>query len=224
MYDLDFKNFIIDMIKVDTNPTVGWKVNNLCCLLGALTSTLIAITCSKILVFSKLSKNINDFNKESKYYNIFSSSSIAGYLYAFSPLVWEYGATSAEVFALNNFLCSLLVYLTSHIYILTHQYKQLETERSRGIDYMNTSRHIYLLIGAFISGCCLSNQHASFFHLLVLIPFVLYITADISFKLSFFPLIIMSALLGLSPYTYLHISSLSPTPGTYIQLSTYLSI
>lgn len=42
---IDYNNDIIsnitfdnvwDMIKIDTDPTVGWKVNNLCCLLGIL--------------------------------------------------------------------------------------------------------------------------------------------------------------------------------------------
>lgn len=189
--------------------------------LGALTATFIAITCSKILIYSKI-----NMYQEKNYYNqfIFASSSIAAYLYAFSPLVWEYGATSAEVFALNNFLCTLLVYLTTHIYIITQQHKHdliIQDKTHINVDNIYTSRHMYVLIGAFISGCCLSNQHASFFHLLVLIPFVLYITMDISFKISFFPLIVISALAGLLPYLYLYIASLSPTPGSWGDLSTF---
>jgi len=69
-----------------------------------------------------------------------SAALAASVLYSLSPLVWQYHVTS-EVFALNNFLSSLLL-LASHNYIVSQ-----------------TGHNLYA--GAFLCGLAMCNQHTS---------------------------------------------------------------
>ena len=83
--------------------------------------------------------------------------------FAMTPLVWEYGAQSAEVFALNNLLCALVVYVTCCTF--------------EAVAKEEAATHVYKLVylGAFISGLMFANQHASTLFLAVLVPAVLYV-------------------------------------------------
>jgi hypothetical protein len=67
---------------------------------------------------------------------------MAGGLFAFSPLTWDY-AVQAEVFALNNFLVAALLWAAGCYYQL------------------RTHRQLYLM--AVLSGLALSNHHTSIF-------------------------------------------------------------
>ena len=70
-------------------------------------------------------------------------------LFAFSPLTWEY-STGAEVFALNNLLVALLLYLT------------VRAARAAGPKAGAGGAGLgWALAGAFVSGLALSNQHTS---------------------------------------------------------------
>ena len=70
--------------------SIAWRVN----LLSAFCDSLAAAVL--LLSVTRWSKNL-------------FSGWIAGGLFAFSPLIWEY-AVGAEVFALNNLICALLFY------------------------------------------------------------------------------------------------------------------
>lgn len=63
-----------------------------------------------------------------------------GCLFGFSPLIWLYHV-SAEVFALNNAFASILLWLTIRV---------VQSEHPNFID---------LMLGSFISGLSLTNQH-----------------------------------------------------------------
>ena len=58
-------------------------------------------------------------------------------MYAVSPLIWTY-AMSSEVFAMNKYLASLLIYLA--------------------VRYLNWKRKNDLFLGAFVCGLALTNQ------------------------------------------------------------------
>ena len=85
----------------------AWFVNIACCILGALTSGLIALSSSDIAALLPSSSTTTVFSP---------FAGVGAILFALSPLVWEY-SLGAEVFALNNFLCSLVVFLTVRAYI-----------------------------------------------------------------------------------------------------------
>ena len=123
--------------------------------------------------------------------------------WAFSPLVWQYAVT-AEVFSLNNLLCSAVVHRTllfAHSGTLDDAYK-----------------------GAFIVGLSLTNQHTA---VLFAAPLSLWVAAVVVLstlqtsdsKLSttlWTKLITLGAcgLAGLSPYLYLPWAAfIRPRPG-----------
>jgi hypothetical protein len=67
------------------------------------------------------------------------STLLAG-LYSFSPQIWHY-ANQAEVFALNNLLCALILYVAAL--------------------YLQRPTLPLACVQAFVCGCALSNQHTS---------------------------------------------------------------
>lgn len=61
-------------------------------------------------------------------------------LYSFCPQIWHY-ANQAEVFALNNLLCVIILYVAAI--------------------YLQQPRLSLACVQAFVCGCALSNQHTS---------------------------------------------------------------
>jgi len=202
---------VFNNLYVDKKPLIAWKVNHLCCILGMLSSVLLSATVMDIyqIINNRKSKNSH---------NVIISSSIASFLYSFSPLIWEYSIT-AEVFALNNFCCSILLFLTVRIF---REIRYCETlTNANDVDKAKVYIVYLMFCGAFFSGISLSNQHASLLHIVVLIPFILLITASnhiLTIK-NFF-LSGLSFIAGLAPYTYLYVASLHPTKGSWGDLST----
>lgn len=77
-------------------------------------------------------------------------------LYAFSPLIWLY-AIGAEVFSLNNLFAAATVYQT----ILISQSPA-------------PARHKRILLGAFVSGLAMTNQHTIVLYQVPLIAWILW--------------------------------------------------
>ena len=121
------------------------------------------------------------------------SSICAGTFYGFSPLVWTY-AVGSEVFAMNNFFASYILYLTcKYVVALT-------------MDDRSTSPLSHAYYGAFVFGLGLCNQHTL---ILYEVPLVLYILYTLYIKYSGkLPLILLklgiSFICGMSPYVYLY--------------------
>jgi hypothetical protein len=172
-------------VVVDMNPTYAWKVNNMCAIFASFTVVLIS-KCSNII--SKLLSSDND-NKNSNVSNV-----TGAILFAFSPLAWEYSSQSAEVFAMNNFICANVIYFTCKIIVYVNRHKQYEllcttntnTDTNKGnsngsSDSNNNSNNIlyYIYLGALFSGFAFSNQHASLLFLIILIPSIVLITYNI---------------------------------------------
>jgi hypothetical protein len=134
-------------------------------------------------------------------------------MFAFSPLIWQYAVT-AEVFPLNTFFCALLCYLT--------------------VKFGQEPRASTALLGAFVSGLALTNQHTSVLLEAPLILWILWLMRRHLFPFIFSkaktgskspPLLlwglVFAFLLGLSPYAYLPIAHrLKPEPGSWGRPST----
>ena len=114
------------------------------------------------------------------------SGASAGYLFAFSPLVWQYHCTS-EVFALNNLLVALIVH--------------------RALLYARLRKIKDLRIASLLTGLALSNQHTAILFVVPLGARALSIAAPTLKKRPREVIILgLYGLLGLSPYAYLPLS------------------
>eukprot|EP01041_Mallomonas_annulata_P003920 gene3920-7816_t len=168
------------------DSTRAWRVNNMCCILAAFSAALLASTCLRLI------------GKGSRF--ALSGACITAFLFALSPLVWEY-SIGAEVFAVNNAIIAALIYLT----VDTHY--RIACSDNNG--WFTSS-----CLGALLSGLALSNQHTSLLLIVILVPYVLIITRN---RLTTSSLGVFSALflLGLSPYLYLVWASMDPKPGSW---------
>ena len=127
---------------------------------------------------------------------------VASVGFATSQLQWLYSIGS-EVFALNNCLCTCVVYLYIRYMCASHA----------------ATRRSSMVQGSFMAGLCLSNQHTSILFLLVII---LAIVVDSVSKQEFTPFLflqlILAGMLGLSPYVLLYRST--TTLGSWGDTST----
>ena len=172
----------------------AYLVNIVSATLGALSSAIIAF-----LVESTLNMAHQGSKDSASYYS--SAAFAAGMLYTVSPLTWQYH-TTAEVFALNNFL-SALILLTGYFYI----------------DAPNQAN---LMSGAFVCGLAMCNQHTT---ILFEIPLILaMINAGKLYLPANFPKLIsagVSYLVGISMYALLPIfSTLNHHPGSWGDVQT----
>lgn len=121
--------------------------------------------------------------------------------FAFSPLIWQYAIT-AEVFPLNTFFASLLLFLT--------------------VWFSRTPSTSTACLGAFCCGLALCNQHTIILYeaplvlwMLVLMRRRLLKDAWLLAKLS------VAFLVGFSPYLYLPLSGLlNPRQGSWGDVTT----
>jgi hypothetical protein len=234
-------------IRIDSNPSIAWKVNNLTAIFSSLTAVFMFLT-SKLIV--------NDLmpNKTSGIIEI-----IGIVFYSFSLLTWEY-SISAEVFALNNCLCSIIIYLTcktcnqfqkfSSVESIHKELKNVNTlnnnnnnttndnnnntnddydDNNNTNDNNNYNNNVYkllylIVVGAFFCGLTLTNQHASLITISIHVLFILYklFSSSISY-ISRFKILFLSGLFflcGLTPYVVLYKNSLNPTRGSWGDLTT----
>mmetsp|Transcript_21791 Transcript_21791/g.42884 ORF Transcript_21791/g.42884 Transcript_21791/m.42884 type:complete len:794 (+) Transcript_21791:80-2461(+) len=126
-------------------------------------------------------------------------SIMAGVAFSMSPLVWSY-TVGAEVFALNNLLCSILIFLTV---LLSRKQEILGPKRTQTICF-----------GAFVCGLGMSNQHTS---ILFQVPLVFYVVfwLDRPWNVRRWIYYGVAGLAGLSPYLYLYISAGEPKIGSW---------
>eukprot|EP00752_Nemacystus_decipiens_P006962 g6246.t2 len=143
------------------------------------------------------------------------ASGCAALLMAFSPLTWQYSVT-AEVFALNNFLLSLLCSLTARFSF----HRDLNTAMG----------------GALVSGLALSNQHTAVLYVAPLAGWVMlqlvtsrcrqFNAAQSSrapWRGLFRDTVLLagSFFLGLTPYAFLPLAAnLAPKPGSWGNVAT----
>jgi hypothetical protein len=158
-------------------------------------------------------------------------STLGALCYAFTPLVWEY-STTAEVFALNNFLCAALLLLTCHT--LAHLTARAAGATATAQDPpdappLNGSDSTVLWlssVGGLLCSLALSNQHAS----LLLVSFVAPTILTVTFFYA--PALLSSVLLraasgffaGFATYLYLPWAAAQPTPGSWGELATIAGI
>lgn len=184
-------------LNVDWEATNGWRVNHMCACFGALTAVLLTC-CSRDMMKSTSEET----------HGVRPAHSVGALLFAFSPLVWEY-SLSAEVFALNNLLCALLMWLTCQIFACGAAPNRLVA---------------LITAGAFVCGLALANQHASLLTLVVLVPAVL--VKSFSYLRSvgkLGPTLLYSSaafFAAFSTYLYLYLSSTRPKPGSWGSLTS----
>ena len=194
-------------------------VNTMCCFFGAascyyLSESIRIYLSSKEVYYGKPNNEVETFH-----FHLQSLCGvIGGILFALSPLTWEY-SRMAEVFALNNFLITLIVYLT----VLVDTDVEVASNIEGGPQKQNpVPTKNYAMYGAFVSGLALANQHTA---TLFIIPIALYVSYDlytktpgdekISLWLRSMTNLGICFIAGLSPYLYLIVASNVPTQGSW---------
>ena len=124
-----------------------------------------------------------------------SASAAAGLMFAFSPLCWQYN-TSAEVFALNN------LFVAAIAFVLT-KYNQTPSSSKT------------VVIGAYLCGLSLTNQHTTILLVVPVAVWVLFSSTTIRSK-KMIMLVLSAFSSGLSAYILLPIfASLYPHAGSW---------
>lgn len=139
---------------------------------------------------------------------------IGSLTYAFTPLIWEYSIT-AEVFALNNFLCALLLYVLCSVLAMVVTPAAPTKEQQQSV--LNLA-----VCGGICCGLALANQHSSLLMVAYVVPCVL-ITVWIYTKPLFVSVLLRAALgflVAFSTYLYLPWAAQVPTPGSWGNLGT----
>lgn len=168
------------------------RMNIACCLLGSLATTLLSATTRKV---SLLRMPANGATPASRAAIAVIAASFA-LLAALSPHVWLY-STGVEVFVLNNALVAAIL-LTAAMYAES----VLLARSDAGAE---AAMYRFTLLGAFICGLALSNQHTSIF---LILPVAAWVAASqwrslaVARSISY----IAAGLLGLLPYAHLPIS------------------
>jgi hypothetical protein len=125
-------------------------------------------------------------NEYSLYLSV--GSVVAMFFFAFSPLIWQYAIT-AEVFSLNTMLTSIILFLT------------IKFSKTRNIDYA--------LLGAFVCGLALCNQHTIILFEVPLIFWMLFLLRRQLLSSSvLFGKLSLAFILGFAGYLYLPLAVL----------------
>jgi hypothetical protein len=147
----------------------------------------------------------------------FSTAILTSFFFSFSPILWSQ-ATTNEVYSLNVFLCSLLIFSALYWYKIISESANLEPV---------SFRFIYLL--AYLAGLSSGNHLLS----ILLIPALLFLVISSADRkicnLKTLSLILFLLILGISIYLYLPLrASLTPAlnwgnPSTFLNLRNHLS-
>lgn len=143
-------------------------------------------------------------------------STVGAFGYAFAPLVWEYSIT-AEVFALNNFICAVLINLTCSVLSAAAMYKHEGNNAAVASTLLRSA-----LVGGLFCGLAMANQHSS----LLMVAYVVPCTLISIWTLA--PQLLTSVLvrsatgffIGFATYLYLPWAAGEPTRGSWGQLAT----
>lgn len=156
-------------------------------------------------VLFALEWNVYDSNKDNTADALSHGGHIFGMsLFAFSPLIWQY-ATTAEVFPLNTFFASLIIYLV--------------------VLFAKTKSSNIAILGAFICGLAACNQHTIFLYEIPLIAWMTFLLrrrllSSKRWTLSVY--IGIAFLIGLSCYAYMPIAQrYKPEWGSWGDVTTF---
>lgn len=226
--NINTNNALANMLSIDYYPYIAWKINHLCCIFGAFTASFIYAAINEILE----TNGISDMS---------IIASLAAFMYAWTPLVWEY-STTAEVFALNNVLCSIMIYFTIHSFNLlrlnnyyhckvytTSSHNNNSNNDNNSSNNNNNEQRMLLLTnrwkvlrcigcGGLCVGLALSNQHSSLIQIAYLVSCILiFANFKTNFKLMLNIILvsILSFFIGFSTYLYLPYASSRPTMGSW---------
>ncbi len=175
---------------------VAWRLNVLSGLLGAGAAALLHLSMCQLTNDSSLGVAV-------------------AALYAFAPTVWMY-STTAEVFALNNFLCSLLLCLTIVFFARLDAESWLgwrfASKRSSNTSLPTSASSLtavqVALVGAFACGVAMTNQHTSVFFVAptaALLTLALLTHGALDGRVVL--LLLAAVVAGMSPYLYMPIAA-----------------
>jgi len=215
-------------VMIDFHPQVAWKVNHLCGVLGAFSAAFLWSATNQILVATSMS-------------HMKAIASLGAFLYSFTPLVWEYSIT-AEVFALNNCLCSMMIYTSLCIFNALVSYGQMlsaskvvssasivdpqdpngQQQQLQSLGDLRNRILVQIGLGGLFAGLSCSNQHSSLIQIAFIVPAVL-LSVFLTDKSLLLPVVTVSSIgvvLGLNPYLYLPLASRVSSPGSWGDLTT----
>ncbi len=184
-------------------------VNTLCCVLGAGSCYYLS---ESVFIFLSSLKNGKDGYSVDHHK---ACAAIGAVLFSLSPLTWEYSIGS-EVFALNNFLITLIIYHTVQVGTCAKITPATHASWTKSLKHS--------MMGALISGLALSNQHTSLLFITPIVPFVLHTLFKLAPCERKTVTILVTTwklgsllILGLSPYLYLVFASQEAylTPGSW---------
>lgn len=149
-------------------------------------------------------------------------SILGAFGYVLTPLVWEYSIT-AEVFALNNFICAVLLYFTCLVLATAatvHDKAGVPQKESTGA--ARNTLFSSALVGGLFCGLALANQHSSLLLVAYVVPCIL--SCVLFLTPQYLPGVLFrsatSFLFGLSTYLYLPWAAVEPTRGSWGDLGT----
>ncbi len=193
---------VVDVLREITKSpilqdTVAFRVNMFC----ASCTSLAAIYMGSIIqALTPMIEGENADNAVSSF-SVLPGIVIGMFMFAFSPLIWQYAIT-AEVFALNNFLSAYMLWLV--------------------VDFSKRRQISTAIYGAFICGIALCNQHTI---ILFEAPLILWMIFLLRHKLmasyALFGKISLAFIIGVIPYAYLPIAAtISPKAGSWGHVTT----
>ena len=178
------------LLLIDIYPHVAYSVNILSCALTA--GAAYFMGCTVLLALPSDYGDEDHKNKSLKrspiYFINMSGAIVAMGLFSFSPLIWQYAVT-AEVFPLNTFLSSLILYLV--------------------LLFSKSGKFQYAIFGAFICGFSLCNQHTIILYEAPLILWMFILLRSLIMKNPMVLIYLgLSFTAGLLPYLYLPLSAI----------------
>ena len=132
------------------SSSIAYKVNLSGAFLTTASASLMAVSLTNIITIINM-KTIEKY----------SSICFCMTMFSFSPLIWQY-ANTAEVFPLNTFFASLLVFLVTCFANQALNYCQFKKKQNDKVmnDVAAMSLDLWIIyLGAFICGLSLCNQH-----------------------------------------------------------------
>eukprot|EP00948_MAST-09A_sp_MAST-9A-sp1_P002891 g2891.t1 len=190
----------------------AYLANVLCCIWTALTGVNI-FEVGFMIVVSVHESNSNTKDTVTPKMLACCVAALPAFEFCLSELVWQY-SNEAEVFALNNFLCSCFILAMYKLYASRYAFEK--------------TKHFWLCFGALSIGLAISNQHTS-----VLFSFPMtFVALSRYFNTSKLPLqtkfrnIVIAigfGLLGLTPYAFAIGKSVlyGPSKGSWGDISTF---
>lgn len=201
---LDYTTELFGQFDAETKTTyiaalgsVAYSINAFSALL-----TVGAATCIGLIISSSTPTNSNDKIGEQSWTHHVGGSLFGMGMFTFSPLIWQYAVT-AEVFPLNTFFASLILLLV--------------------LQFAKRGTFAIALLGAFVCGLALCNQHTIVLYEAPLILYMMFLLRRriIDKPVNTCLMLGFAFLAGLAPYLYLPIAAIiDPKHGSWGHVST----